>query len=72
MRRRAEGERLKQEAEQIVDSVVAEDITLTGNANFHYDESLGNLGTGNPFRVAKWKELTTATERSAVSSKVSF
>lgn len=53
-------------------SIVAEDITLTGNANFHYDESLGNLGTGNPFRVAKWKELTTAAERAAVASKFNF
>lgn len=53
-------------------SIVAEDITLTGNANFHYDESLGNLGTGNPFRVAKWKELTTAAERAGVASKFTF
>lgn len=53
-------------------SIVAEDITLTGNANFHYDESLGNLGTGNPFRVSKWKELTTAAERAAVASKFNF
>jgi len=53
-------------------SVVAEDITLTGNANFHYDESLGNLTTGNPFRVGKWKELTSATDRTAVSSKFNF
>ena len=53
-------------------SVVAEDITLVGNAAFHYDESLGNLGDGNPFRVAKWKELTTAAERATVASKFNF
>lgn len=53
-------------------SIVAEDITLTGNANFHYDESLGNMSTGNPFRVSKWKELTTATERSVYTSKLTF
>lgn len=44
-------------------SVVAEDITLTGNANFHYDESLGNLNGGNPFRVSGWTELTDASDR---------
>ena len=56
----------------VMGSVVAEDITLVGNAAFHYDESLGNLGDGNPFRVAKWKELTTAAERATVASKFNF
>jgi Tfp pilus assembly protein PilX len=56
----------------VMGSVVAEDITLVGNAKFHYDESLGNLDTGNPFRVAKWKELTTAADRAAVASKFNF
>ncbi len=52
-------------------SVVANDITVVGNAAFHYDESLGNFG-GNPFRVAAWTELTSATDRAAYSSKLSF
>lgn len=56
----------------VMGSVVAEDITLVGNAAFHYDESLGNLTDGNPFRVAKWKELTTAADRAAVASKFNF
>jgi hypothetical protein len=47
----------------VLGSVVAENITLTGNAAFHYDESLANFGSGNPFRVASWRELTLATER---------
>lgn len=49
-------------------SVVAEDIDLTGNANFHYDESLGNLDGGNPFRVGSWKELTTSGQRATYNS----
>jgi len=53
-------------------SVVANNITLTGNAEFHYDESLGNLGGGNPFRVTKWKELTSAAARAAYSADLSF
>jgi hypothetical protein len=51
-------------------SVVANNITLSGTANFHYDESLGNFGGGNPFRVSLWKELTTAAARTAYSSQV--
>lgn len=52
-------------------SIVANDITCVGNAAFHYDESLGNFG-GNPFRVAAWQELTSITDRNAVSSKVNW
>ena len=39
-------------------SVVANNITLTGNAAFHYDESLGRFGVANPYRVSAWRELT--------------
>lgn len=49
----------------VLGSVVAEDITLVGNATFHYDESLANFGGGNPFRVSRWNELTTVAERDA-------
>ncbi|HEY0863793.1 MAG TPA: G8 domain-containing protein [Lacunisphaera sp.] len=50
-------------------SVVANDIKVTGNAAFHYDESLGNFG-GNPYRVASWAELTTATARAAACTEL--
>jgi hypothetical protein len=53
-------------------SVVANNITLAGTSNFHYDESLADDGTGNPFRVQAWKELTSATDRATVSSLLSF
>jgi hypothetical protein len=49
----------------ICGSVVAGDIQLTGNAQFHYDESLASLGGDSPFRISKWKELTTAADRTA-------
>ncbi len=49
-------------------SIVANNITLTGNAEFHYDESLSNFGGGNPFRVSVWRELTSASDRAAYSS----
>ena len=54
-------------------SFVGNDITLNGtSAQFHYDESLGNFGGTNPFRVTRWDELTTATDRSVYTSVVSF
>lgn len=56
----------------VLGSVVAEHITLVGNATFHYDESLANFGGGNPFRVTRWNELTTAADRAAVSGVLSF
>jgi hypothetical protein len=56
----------------VMGSVVANDITLSGNANFHYDESLANVGGSNPFRVSIWRELTTAAQRGAVAGAMSF
>lgn len=53
-------------------SIVAEDITLTGNAKFHYDESLGRMGDGNPFRVSKWKELTLEDEAGTDSDRKGY
>lgn len=53
-------------------SIVAEDITLTGNANFHYDESLADMTTGNPFRVGKWKELTLEDDPSSTSDRAGY
>ncbi len=51
-------------------SVVANDITVVGNAAFHYDESLGSFG-GNPYRVAAWTELTSTTDRAAACTALS-
>lgn len=53
-------------------SIVANDIKLNGGAAFHYDESLASLGGTSPFRVSKWKELTSAADRSAYSTVLNF
>lgn len=53
-------------------SVVAADITLSGNAQFHYDESLAELGADSPFRIAKWKELTLAGDRTAYAGIINW
>lgn len=47
----------------VMGSVVANQITLTGNAAFHYDESLGSYGDNGSFSVDRWRELTTEAER---------
>lgn len=47
----------------VMGSVIATDITLTGEALFHYDESLADLDTGNPFGITRWSELTTSSDR---------
>jgi hypothetical protein len=53
-------------------SVVADNITLTGNAAFHYDEALGEPEGTSPYRVSKWEELTTAASRTAVAAHLEF
>lgn len=47
----------------IMGAVVARDVTFTGNASFHYDESLASYGDNSSFGVSRWRELTTAEER---------
>lgn len=53
-------------------SFVAGTIKVTGNAAFHYDESLQAFDTGNPYGITKWRELTSASDRAAYSSLLSF
>ncbi len=47
----------------VMGAVVANKIKLTGNAAFHYDESLATRDSNQPFSIAKWRELTTAADR---------
>jgi hypothetical protein len=47
----------------VMGSIVAHQITLTGNAAFHYDEALANRDGNEPFSIAKWRELSTAADR---------
>lgn len=57
-------------------SVVARNITLNGNAAFRYDEALldfsNTTGTGNPWGIAKWRELTLSAERVAYAANFNF
>lgn len=47
----------------VMGAVVARSIMLTGNAAFHYDESLAEAADSTSFGVTSWRELTTADER---------
>lgn len=47
----------------VMGSVVGNTITLTGNAEFHYDESLADFGDNAGFSISKWRELLTPAER---------
>ncbi len=44
-------------------ALVGRTVTFTGNAAFHYDQSLARDGEDTPFGVSRWRELTTEEER---------
>lgn len=52
-------------------AIVARDIVFTGNAAFHYDESLTGLTDHAPFGPSTWRLLTTSDERNAQASRFS-
>jgi hypothetical protein len=53
-------------------AIIGDTITLNGNGNFHYDESLANFGGSNPFKVAKWRELVSETQRNTYTTELNF
>ncbi len=52
----------------VMGSIVANNITVAGNAAFHYDESLANWGGENPYGIVKWRELILAADRAAYTT----
>ncbi len=53
----------------VMGSIVGNNITLNGNAQFHYDESLGQFAFGTPadttttaLTIYRWRELLAASE----------
>jgi Tfp pilus assembly protein PilX len=53
-------------------AVVAKNITMNGHTEFHYDDALSRLTTGNPYGIQKWRELQTAAERTAYATPLNF
>lgn len=61
----------------LLGSVVANDITFTGNASFHFDEALGRFSSraafqNQPFRILSWQELTNVSARNTYASTMAF
>ena len=52
----------------VMGSIVANEITVVGNAKFHYDEALAEYGGVNPWGVVKWRELATTTDRATYTT----
>lgn len=50
-------------------AVVGKDITLTGNAAFHYDEALENLDENLPYRLDGWRELISESDQAPHAAK---
>jgi hypothetical protein len=57
---------------EVMGSIVAQSIHLTGNAAFHYDESLADRDSNAPFAISKWREITTATELASYQELLNF
>jgi hypothetical protein len=47
----------------IMGSIIGQKVTLNGDADFHYDEALAGGEGEEPFTIAKWRELNSATDR---------
>lgn len=54
----------------VMGAFVARTISVTGNAAFHYDESLANAGSDMPFGVSTWREITDAGEVSRLAAQL--
>lgn len=53
-------------------AVIAKTIIMNGGTEFHYDEALGRITTGNPYGISKWRELQSASERATYSTQLGY
>ena len=56
----------------VMGSIVANDVTITGGSAFHYDESLANLDADAPFRIGYWSEILNVNDRAAYAADFQF
>ena len=56
----------------VLGAIVGDTITMNGNGSFHYDESLANVGGSNPFKVVKWVELSSSSDRALYADLLDF
>lgn len=53
-------------------AIIGKTVTVTGNSAFHYDESLAELDSGEPFGMSEWNEFVTYADRKAHASLMNF
>jgi len=56
----------------VLGSMIGDTIGVTGNSTFHYDESLANLSSSNIWGVTKWRELSSASDRTTYTDQLNF
>jgi hypothetical protein len=56
----------------VMGAVVGNQIDVTGNAAFHYDESLAGWTGETPFGVYKWREILSVSERATNAALLAF
>lgn len=57
---------------QVMGAMVGNNVSVTGNSTFHYDLSLANLASSKLWKVGKWREVASATDRDNYASDLSF
>lgn len=53
-------------------SIVGNRVDMVGSGNFHQDLSLANIRTSGMWKLLKWRELATESDRSAYSPQIAF
>lgn len=53
-------------------SVVGNRVDMVGSGNFHQDLSLANIRTTGMWKMLKWRELATESDRATYSGEVAF
>lgn len=56
----------------VLGAAVGDTVVFTGNAAFHYDDSLPKTLVTGLWKLRKWRELSTATERSTYETQLAF
>ncbi len=56
----------------VLGAMIGHSITMVGNTSFHYDESLPNTLVSGLFKVRKWRELVSDTDRAPYNTYLSF
>jgi hypothetical protein len=53
-------------------SIVGNRVDMVGSGNFHQDLSLANIRTSGMWKMLKWRELATESDRATYSGEVAF